>query len=140
MNEKRVELPGSCPVSRSATNIGAKLTVAAFGALIFVSAAFAEPARSAIPLDRISVFKVTLVCPAAPHIGCGSRAKPILLELEKQDTISEAWLNREGTLLALVWKPAVNKKARKEALTAALKDQGIDIRELGASERKVALA
>lgn len=155
MNEKRVELPGSCQVSpigageirprgefpsRLVTRTGARLTMAAFGALTFVAAAFAEPAKSAIPSDRISIFKVPLVCPAAPHIGCGSRAKPILLELEKQDTISEAWLNREGTLLAIVWKPAVNKKARKEALTAALKDQGIDIKELGASERKVALA
>ena len=118
----------------------AKLTVAAVGVLIFVSAAFAEPAKPPIASDHISVFKVPLVCPAAPHIGCGSRAKPILLELEKQDAISQAWLNREGTLLAIVWKPEVKRNARKEALTAALKNQGVVIRELGSSDRKAALA
>ena len=118
----------------------AKLTLPAVAALLFVTAAFAEPTKPAVSSDDISFFKVPLVCPAAPNIGCGSRAKPILLELEKQDAIAEAWLNREGTLLAIVWKKEANRKARKRSLTAVLKDQGIEAHELGSRERKTALA
>src|ERR1043166_3178987 len=60
-------------------------------AVICASGASAETGNTAPPLDRISVFKVDLICPAAPAIGCGSRAKPILLELEKQNYVAEAW-------------------------------------------------
>lgn len=109
-------------------------------ALIFVTAVAAEPAKTSIPPDQISVFKVPLVCPAAPHIGCGSRAKPILLQLEKQDAIAQAWLNRKGTLLAIVWKPGVDRRTRKATMTAALNDQGLDIAELESKNRKAALA
>ncbi len=44
----------------------------------------------------ISFYKTPLVCNAAPEIGCGSRAKPALLELEKNPAVKEAWLNRSG--------------------------------------------
>lgn len=53
---------------------------------------------------KIGFYKVPLVCPAATQIGCGSRSKPILLALEKDDAIKEAWLNRQGTVIAVVWK------------------------------------
>jgi len=33
--------------------------------------------------EMVSFYKVPLVCGAAPEIGCGSRSKPVLLELEK---------------------------------------------------------
>ena len=33
--------------------------------------------------EAISFYKTPLVCNAAPEIGCGSRAKPALLSLEK---------------------------------------------------------
>ena len=42
----------------------------------------------------ITFYKTPLVCNAAPQIGCGSRAKPTLLELEKNPAVKEAWLNR----------------------------------------------
>ncbi|MFC0425143.1 hypothetical protein, partial [Chryseobacterium scophthalmum] len=32
--------------------------------------------------SNISFYKTPLVCPAAPQIGCGSKAKPVLLSLE----------------------------------------------------------
>ncbi|MGH8162953.1 MAG: hypothetical protein ACREP1_01315, partial [Rhodanobacteraceae bacterium] len=35
------------------------------------------------PLERVTIFQAPLRCPAAPQIGCGSAAKPILLELER---------------------------------------------------------
>ena len=64
--------------------------------------------------DRISVFKVPLVCPAAPQIGCGSASKPILLDLEKQSGVIEAWLNRAGTRIAIVWKADSDAETRRK--------------------------
>jgi hypothetical protein len=65
-----------------------------------------------VSADRISVFKAPLVCPAAPQIGCGSASKPILLDLEQQPGVLEAWLNRAGTIIAVVWKPDANTESR----------------------------
>jgi copper chaperone CopZ len=62
--------------------------------------------------ERISLFKVSLQCPAAPHIGCGTASKPILLQLEEEPGVAEAWLNRPGTQIAIVWKPEADAAAR----------------------------
>jgi hypothetical protein len=53
--------------------------------------------------ETIAFYDVPLVCGAAPSIGCGSRAKPLLVDLEQQAPIKEAWLNRTGTIVAIVW-------------------------------------
>ena len=55
----------------------------------------------------VTFYKTPLVCNAAPDIGCGSRSKPALLELEKNPAVKEAWLNRPGTVIAIVWKDKV---------------------------------
>jgi polyhydroxyalkanoate synthesis regulator phasin len=80
-----------------------------------------------VPAEGITFHRVNLVCGAATDIGCGSRSKPILLDLEKQESIAEAWLNRAGTMVAIVWKgglkpdvkavPAVFKKHNKSITT-----------------------
>ena len=54
--------------------------------------------------ESITFYDVPLVCGAAPEIGCGSRAKPLLLDLERQAAVKEAWLNRTGTIIAIVWR------------------------------------
>ena len=54
--------------------------------------------------ESITFYDVPLVCGAAPAIRCGSRAKPLLLDLERQAAINEAWLNRAGTIVAIVWR------------------------------------
>jgi hypothetical protein len=54
--------------------------------------------------ETIAFYDVALVCGAAPSIGCGSRAKPLLVDLEQQAPIKEAWLNRTGTIVAIVWR------------------------------------
>lgn len=54
--------------------------------------------------EIVSFYRAPLVCDADPRIGCGSRAKPALLELEGNPLVKEAWLNREGTVIAIVWK------------------------------------
>ena len=53
--------------------------------------------------EIITFYDIPLVCGAAPAIGCGSRAKPLLMDLEQQSTIREAWLSRAGTIVAIVW-------------------------------------
>jgi hypothetical protein len=54
--------------------------------------------------ETITFYDVPLVCGAAPSIGCGSRAKPLLIDLEQHTAIKEAWLNRTGTIVAIVWR------------------------------------
>jgi hypothetical protein len=71
--------------------------------------------------DRVSLFEVALRCPAAPQIGCGSSAKPTLLRLEQESSVSQAWLNRPGTIIAVVWKVDSTSKTRDNA-AAILKE------------------
>ena len=68
-----------------------------------------------------------LVCPAAPQIGCGSASKPILLDLEKQPGVVEAWLNRAGTIIAIVWKPDSDSETRSKIVADLKEDHGIEI-------------
>src|SRR5215471_6837060 len=101
-----------------------KTTVVAvsLGATICASLVmFAEGAAHVTP-DRISVFKVPLVCPAAPQIGCGSASKPILLDLERQPGVLEAWLNRAGTRIAVVWKPDADVPTRHKVVAELKED------------------
>jgi hypothetical protein len=67
----------------------------------------------------VSFYEVQLVCPAAPQIGCGSAAKPILRELEQQPGVKKALLNRGGTVMALVWQPATSVRQRVNATARA---------------------
>jgi hypothetical protein len=80
------------------------------------------PAQSRSP-DRVSIFKVSLQCPAAPQIGCGSASKPILVELERDPAVEQAWLNRAGTLIAVVWKSQPNAQTQQE-LASRLRSAG----------------
>src|SRR5215510_6862306 len=75
------------------------------------------------PAKQVSIFQVPWQCPAAPAIGCGSHAKPILLQLEADPSVREAWLNRQGTLVALVWNSDAKKKARREVEKTLKKQQ-----------------
>jgi hypothetical protein len=65
-------------------------------------------------MEIITFYDVPLVCDAAPAIGCGSRAKPLLMDLELRAAIKEAWLNRAGTMVAIVWSgPARTEEVAK---------------------------
>ncbi|PCJ85361.1 MAG: hypothetical protein COA57_07800 [Flavobacteriales bacterium] len=66
--------------------------------------------------ENVTFYQTPLVCGAAPEIGCGSRARPLLLELEQQESIKEAWLNRPGTVIAVVWNST--GKEQEKAVTA----------------------
>ena len=92
-----------------------------------------------VPLNkkRISFYEAELVCPAAPQIGCGSAAKPILLELERHPQVAEAWLKRSGTVLAVVWKENVASRARGKIVASSLEQK--KVREIKGSAREQAL-
>src|SRR5258705_7692918 len=83
---------------------------------LFLSGLFlpslSQSAEIQVAKQRISLYQAELVCPAASKIGCGSAAKPILLELERDAHIDEAWLNRAGTDVAVVWKETPTTKQR----------------------------
>ena len=98
-----------------------------------------KPAPKNISPRRISLYEVPLVCPAAPEIGCGSRSKPVLLALEQQPAVAEAWLNRAGTVMAVVWKAEAKRKDRTSALDAISKKEELQARELSGAAQKKAL-
>ncbi len=77
--------------------------------------------------ETITFYDVPLVCGAAPSIGCGSRAKPLLIDLERHTAIKEAWLNRTGTIVAIVW--------RDKALTEEVSKPIFERHEIQCAER-----
>jgi hypothetical protein len=114
-----------------------KLTMGLLASAVFV--ARAETNSAPIRPDRISLYEVPLVCPAAPEIGCGSRSKPILLQLEREKSVDEAWLNRQGTLLVIVWKPETKPKERTATFKSVTEKEELKARELSGAARDKAL-
>ena len=104
-----------------------KLIAVLAGGLLYAPLASAAEDAAAAPADRISVFKAPLVCPAARQIGCGSASKPILLGLEQQPGVLEAWLNRAGTRIAVVWKPESDPSARRKIVADLKEDHAIEL-------------
>lgn len=80
--------------------------------------------------ENLSFYDVPLVCNAAPQIGCGSRSKPLLLDLERQSAIKEAWLNRTGTIVAIIWSKPVFERHEIEFI------ERINVHETAESFRK----
>jgi len=115
------------------------LSTIAFGGLLCVTMANAETNDTAISPDRLTFYEVPLICPAAPEIGCGSRSKPILIQLEREKPVAEAWLNRPGTMIAVVWKPESKRKDRIAAFKAVSEKEELKARELDRGEKAKAL-
>src|SRR5947208_12331257 len=80
-----------------------------------IAGADVKASREGTSKKDVSVYQVPWRCPAALQIGCGSHAKPILLQLEQNLGVGEAWLNRQGTVAAVVWKPDAKRRARRGA-------------------------
>ena len=110
------------------------MTATMLGSLIALSSAQANNIAPQSPTpDRVTIFKVSLQCPAAPQIGCGSASKPILLELERDPAVERAWLNRAGTLIAVIWKSESTSEARRDVVSR-LRVAGCCAREQDLSE------
>jgi len=112
-----------------------ELTIAS---LLGASLAFAEDAKVPTNSDRISLFSVPLTCPAAPEMGCGTVAKPVLLDLQHQPGIAEAWLKGTGTVLAVV---ATNSdpESRLKTVRSILEKDGVVATELNGENRELEL-
>ena len=89
-----------------------------------------------IPSDQVGFYRVPLACPAVRNLGCGSAAKPVLLALERKDSIREAWLDHPGTTLAIVWKKDVDASRRTSELQFISADHGISLHELKGAQRE----
>ena len=91
--------------------------------------------------SNISFYKATLACAAAPQIGCGSKAKPVLLSLEnKSDVVTEAWLNRTGTVIALVWKENTTPDLRTSVANAVFTENKLNVTAVSGEEKKTLVA
>jgi hypothetical protein len=90
--------------------------------------------------DRVAFYKVPLECHAAPGIGCGSLSKPILMDLESRPIVKEAWLDRHGKTLAIVWKEGAAHAERAIVVVAVGKAHNLSPEELTAGARDIALA
>lgn len=71
---------------------------------------------------EIFIFQVRLRCEAAPGIGCGLRAKPVLQDLERVQGIRESRLNRAGNLIAVVRTMAKRGTAGADAVLEVFRD------------------
>lgn len=92
---------------------------------------------SAQIIRDVSFFEVPLVCGAAPEIGCGSKSKPVLLGLEnKNDAVSEAWLNRTGTVIAVVWKKTASPELRKATAETVFDENNMNVAGISDPEYK----
>jgi hypothetical protein len=111
------------------------LVTAGVLSLLGGSFAFAQDTVIATKTDRVSLFAVALRCEAAPEIGCGSRSKPVLLELEREPIIMEAWLNGTGTVLAVVGVEGSTRRSRAKIVETILEKNGVTVSELEGGAR-----
>jgi hypothetical protein len=114
------------------------MTAVLIANLLGASPALAEGTKVAVEPDRISLFEVPLRCEAAPEIGCGSRSKPILLELEREPIVTEAWLNGTGTLLAVLWMDS-SRESRIKTVQSVLEKNWATGKELDGEAREIEL-
>jgi hypothetical protein len=84
---------------------------------------------------HVTFYRVLLVCEAASHVGCGTLAKPVVLAIEAETGVLEAWLNREGTLLAVVWPDSSAHRHSSDKVLVILTRYGLMASELPKSER-----
>ena len=106
------------------------IVTAGFLGLLGTAWALADEARTNATAGRITLFQVPLKCEAVPQIGCGSLSKPILLDLEREPAIREAWLNHTGTVLAIVGSDASNHESISRAVESVLAKNGVSFNEL----------
>src|SRR5258708_20146955 len=101
------------------------------------SFAFAQDTTIATKTDRVSLFEVALRCEAAPEIGCGSRSKPVLLQLEREPMITEAWLNQTGTVLTVLGNEGSSRESRSATVQSILKTSRVTAVELQGEAREI---
>ena len=83
----------------------------------------------------VSFYEAPLVCHAAPSIGCGSKAKFMLVDLEKyKDAVEGAWLNKTGTVVAVKWSTATTESKQTEIINAVSTSHNIELSPVTSTE------
>ncbi len=83
----------------------------------------------------VSFYEAPLVCHAAPSIGCGSKAKFLLVDLEKyNDAIEGAWLNKTGTVVAVKWNTKTGEDKKTEIINTVSTYHNIELTTLVQTE------
>ena len=83
----------------------------------------------------VSFYAAPLVCNAAPSIGCGSKAKFLLVDLEKnKEAIEGAWVNKEGTVVAVKWNSSTDENKKAEIIKTVSTNHNIELTSLASAE------
>jgi len=83
----------------------------------------------------VSFYEAPLVCHAAPSIGCGSKAKFMLIDFEKyNDAVEGAWLNKKGTVVAVKWDSKIDENKKAEIIKTISTDHNIELTTLAETE------
>lgn len=94
----------------------------------------APPKQPPILGKNVSFYSVPMVCNAAPSIGCGSRAKFVMLDLMKDQVVKEAWLNRKGTVMAAVWREGSTESDRQKVVNTVFTAHGLEVDPMSDSD------
>lgn len=82
-------------------------------------------------MNAVSFYEAPLVCHAAPSIGCGSKAKFLLVDLEKyNDAVEGAWLNKTGTVVAVKWNTKIEADKKAEIIKTVSTNHNIELTTL----------
>ena len=83
----------------------------------------------------VSFYEAPLVCHAAPSIGCGSKAKFMLVDFEKYNNeIEGAWLNKKGTIVAVKWNTNTDESQKTEIIKTVSASHNVELSELSSTE------
>jgi len=99
---------------------------------------FMNASNMAASDPSVSFYETPLVCHAAPSIGCGSKAKFLLIDLEKyKDEVQGAWLNRKGTVVAIKWNVQTGENKKAEIIKAVSTDHYTELTALSQAKATV---
>lgn len=88
--------------------------------------------------SAVSFYEAPLVCHAAPSIGCGSKAKFMLIDLEKyKDALDGAWLNKKGTIVAVKWNTNTDESGKNEIIKTVSTSHNVELSELSSTEANI---
>ena len=118
---------------RSAASANSKLLSSA------CCAPAAEADHPSLDTARLSFFRVPLGCEAAKGLGCGIKAKPVLNALADHPDVRHAWLNRNGTIVAVLWDEVAGSASRGEQVHSVLARHGLETHELTGATRGAAV-
>lgn len=125
------------PIAKSAAAAVAIIALLACCCLWVAQIALAD--EPPVNANQVDFYRVPLMCPAARGLGCGMRAKPVLIELERTSAVAEAWLDHSGETLAVVWASNSPASERTAMLANVGKQHAVQLAQLNGATRDTAL-